>query len=972
MSRQYLRILTLCGVITGLSTHAWATMRPWDPSQIRGPVKTLVANPNVQNRVHDAGKVWMNITNYGYFGNEGPGQAGTLDNPCPPGDWAVQCEFPGGSGQQYLYRAALWVGALVEDSTFVTKRVSVGFDGWFDVKEMYPGESASDGITELSTRPGSTNCLGVPVYDPINAVSDQDFTGVYADTLRDQTWVANDPIDGPHDPLGIKITQTSYSFSQAFAEDFILIDYEFENIASNFLKNVFIGLYVDSDVGPGDQLEHHIDDICGFVQNYYEVNDNGDTTNTIPIDVAWIADNDGRPPEVGSGPFDCPHISGTRVIRGPNPRLRTSFNWWVSHGQAPLDFGPAWEAYCARDSLGLGWTATIGTPVGDEHKYQIMSNGEFDYDQVMVDRPNEVTPQIVPPTPTNFDTLRPWGTECDPAENQGDIANGFDTRYLLSWGPLGVFEYEDDAGNRIYRLNPGEKFRMTIAYVCGENFHDVNNPQPDPEHIDSSLFNFADLRENARWAKDVYDNRMFDTPQFDFGEDGIPSTGDTGEGDGKMDTGDGWYGEDVGTDGLYIEPPVGFRPGIDSIEVVYFKHTPYERVMTTGKYSGPDADGSERNGVLDPGEDNIMDPLMVLTPPYVPERLGYWDMGWMSGNSLLDMGDGIPDFTGPPPPPIPALMDCLPGTMNSAAHFGGVIRDGCYVGGLGYVLTDDLVLLRWSKSSSEDTNYVDPFSRVQDFEGYRIHVGNINQEGSYSLLAQYDRIDFAYYSENDSLMTIPVENTEGMAADTFINNIHGTLKPVGLNTGFADLHQNPGLDEWYYEFPIPAHKLAPRYYAVTAFDFGDPKSGLGPLTTRPTANAVLLAPAGDEQQPVRVVPNPYRAYQDYTQSKLGISWENQNDGTREFYSQQDRRIEFINLPHSCLIRVFTVAGDLVQIIPHNMDGDRSAWASETSERWDLNSRNSQQVVSGIYLFSVEDRSEGGDHEIQTGKFVIIR
>jgi hypothetical protein len=118
-----------------------------------------------------------------------------------------------------------------------------------------------------------------------------------------------------------------------------------------------------------------------------------------------------------------------------------------------------------------------------------------------------------------------------------------------------------------------------------------------------------------------------------------------------------------------------------------------------------------------------------------------------------------------------------------------------------------------------------------------------------------------------------------------------------------------------------------------------------------------------------VVPNPYRAYQDYTSDYLGQAWENQNDGTVDYYPQVDRRIEFTNLPERCLIRIFTVSGDLVQIIPHNVIGDESSWASLNSEKWNLNSRNTQQVVSGIYLFSVEDMK---DHNIETGKFVIIK
>ncbi|MBU0507767.1 hypothetical protein KKH27_02875, partial [bacterium] len=420
-----------------------------------------------------------------------------------------------------------------------------------------------------------------------------------------------------------------------------------------------------------------------------------------------------------------------------------------------------------------------------------------------------------------------------------------------------------------------------------------------------------------------------------------------------------------------------------------FRGTRWER--TAGYYRGPDA--GERDGILTTPVNNpnlpgvtSEDDIIPVDMYYIHPTLLYWDMGWMSLNGRLDMGDGLPDFTGPPPPPIPALLHCVPNTANAAAHRGGQVlipqAGDCHVGGLGYELKEDKVILRWSKHSSEDSSYRDPFSRRQDFEGYRIHCGNINEDGYYSLLGEFDKVNFAYFSTGyplgttvDSMMTFPVDSLTydsliraGAQCDTFAGGVVGCLKQVGRNLGFGDII----MDDSTYQFEILAHKLAPRYYAVTAFDWGDPRSGLGPLTTRPTTNAVLLAPAGSAKEPVRVVPNPYRAYEDYTRPKLGVSWENMNDGTDEFYAQQDRRIEFINLPERCLIRIFTVAGDLVAIIPHNEIGDNSQWASLTSERWDLNSRNRQQVVSGIYLFSVEDLTDENAHEIETGKFVIIR
>lgn len=983
-----LHSFVLISLVGGLSGFSWAALPPSNASSPpKGPVRIAVTNPNSQNRVHNAGKVWMNITNIGYFGNDSPGGPfDPLEDPCQAGVWAPQCEFPGGSGQQYLYQAGLWVGALIVEQGFETKRVSVGTNGWISDRirgdEMFPGEGAQDGIQERSTRPGYYNCFGQMVYDP-DAVSDQDFKSSYSDTLREAYWLEEDVVDGNHRPLGIKITQTSYSFSQSFAQDFILIDYEFENIASNYLKNLFVGLYVDSDVGSiTEQPNWHNDDICGFVRYFYfERPDH--TRDSVLIDVAYIADNDGRSYDNASGSnFQSPNVSGTRVVRGPNPRLETSFNWWISNGDVALDYGPSWEAYASRDSANMGWTREYGTPMGDERKYQVLSNGEFDFDQVYVDdeefiraHPQPWVTWWINPETGVPDTIDQYW-EIPDATNARDLANGYDTRYLLSWGPLGIYEYTDYSGRRIYRLNPGEKFNMTIAYVCGENFHNVNHPQPNNEDIDPSLFDFADLRTNAYWAQIVYDNSMRDTYQWDWGKDHDPNTidADGSQGDGILETGDGWYGEDVGTDGLYAELPAGW----DSVEVWYWKGT---RLTFAGWYKGPDADGTERNGKIDPvnnpylaanSEDNIIPTDLYYSHP----KYRFWDMGWMSGNNKLDAGDGLPDFTGPPPPPIPALLHRYPNTRNSAEIMGGMITASGATGGLGFEIQGNNIILRWSKKPSEDSTKIDPFSLVQDFEGYRIYVSNTNDSKDFSLLAEFDRIDWAYFAvENDSMATIPV-TADTLLPSTTINGVPCISKPVGPNVGMEAIRVDDVHDDSTYQYIIAdTRPLWPRYYSITAYDFGDPKSGLGPLETPTTANAVLLAPAGNPSKPVRVVPNPYRAYLDYTRPHSGgLSWENQNDGTIDFYPQVDRRIEFQNLPLQCLIRIFTVSGDLVAIIPHNVAGDGTppVWVSDFSESWDLNSRNKQQVVSGLYLYSVEDKTSGNAGNMQTGKFVIIR
>ena len=140
------------------------------------------------------------------------------------------------------------------------------------------------------------------------------------------------------------------------------------------VKKVYIGLYVDADVGHVSTPNYFQDDISGFKASVPSATckDLQDTIN-----VAWIADNDGDPSAAGVFDFKSPvAVTGTRVVRTPNPDLKTSFNWWVSNGDAALDWGPV-----RRDNNRNLGTGGLGTPAGDKNKYFFMKNGEFDYDQ---------------------------------------------------------------------------------------------------------------------------------------------------------------------------------------------------------------------------------------------------------------------------------------------------------------------------------------------------------------------------------------------------------------------------------------------------------------------------------------------------------------------------------------------------------------------------------------------------------------
>ncbi len=927
-----------------------------DNGKDRGPVRISVSQINSYNRVHRRSNIWLNITNWGYFGNSGENRTDGMDDPCRPGEWAPQMEYPGGSFVQYLFMGSLWLGALIRAEGYEYPRVSVGMDGWMSTHEFWPGEgdlhSLDNGIIERTTLPLDYDCLGnyIGCYRD-SAVSEQDFVCSYTDTLTEELFVDDDAIDGPHNPLGIKIVQKSYTWTYNYASNFIIIDWEIENIAGNYLKNLYVGLYMDADVGKKGNTNRHTDDITGFEKWFYYETETGIDSSV--INTAWIADNDGRHQEVSSGTnFEAPAIAGVRVVRAPNPKLRTSYNWWISNGNPDLDFGPAWK----DDGAPAAWTDVYGTPMGDVKKYFILSNREFDYNQVYVREPEYIRahPQEFRDRWHPNDVLEthewkiPGEDDATPEEVIDDLANGYDTRYLLSWGPLGIFDHVDNTGHRIYRLNPGEKFSMTIGLVAGDNFHDPSNSQPTDEIIDPLLFNFSSLRYNSDWAARVYDNPMIDTPVYDWGEDHIAGTGDPGEGDGELDTGDGWYGEDTGDDGLYALE-------VGDVCYVWVGEVREERI-----YPGSDPDGTENDGHLSQFED---------AQPR-PDFLEYTML-----NEMLDWGDGIPDFKGPPPPPAPDLAQVTVPIRIQINPDSSIYIDEDFL--------ENNILLTWHRKPSENPDYRDPFSREWDFEGYRIYVSNTNLERDFALLDEFDRLDWAMYSAKDSLASRPVSDSLELPVEDNYGGIRVYRKAVRHNIGFfgheimiLDTLSNPDTtDGDYYYIISDAHPLVPRYYSVTSFDYGDYKTGTESLESAKIANAIYVAPSGNQRKPVAVCPNPYRANADYTAYHGGVSWENRDDGTSEFFPQTDRRLYFYNLPKYCLIRIYTVSGDLVDIIPHNIEGDAiTGWDDDYAEPWDLNSRNHQQVVSGMYLFTVEECDEysKGSGDFEVSKFVVIR
>jgi hypothetical protein len=168
----------------------------------------------------------------------------------------------------------------------------------------------------------------------------------------------------------------------------------------------------------------------------------------------------------------------------------------------------------------------------------------------------------------------------------------------------------------------------------------------------------------------------------------------------------------------------------------------------------------------------------------------------------------------------------------------------------------------------------------------------------------------------------------------------------------------------YYRYVDRAmHRGRPYFYSVTAADYAldsDGKRTTGKVGD-PASNFVYIEPGTPSQRDyvydageVYVVPNPAT-----TESMQPWTLYPNNDDPTGI------KVEFRNLPWDRgTIRIFTLAGDLVEELP--FDGT----TGQGTVKWDLVSRNGQDVTSGVYLYAVDTDSNAFKRKI--GKFVVIR
>jgi hypothetical protein len=349
-------------------------------------------------------------------------------------------------------------------------------------------------------------------------------------------------------------------------------------------------------------------------------------------------------------------------------------------------------------------------------------------------------------------------------------------------------------------------------------------------------------------------------------------------------------------------------------------------------YNGEDVDGDGKldpnedlngNGILDPGEDDYNTELDL-------NGNGSWDPGeqvFGDGDENLDIDEDIYDNF----------------QRSISAHNGKIDR---YIlpspppsPNLLVVPGDGKVTLYWDNIPEL---YEDPITREIDFEGYRIYSSpkTADSEEEATLLAQFDLVDNS-----------------------------------GYDTGFRTIQIDTTINEQQYHYQFVNENLlsgwpGKYFFSVTSYDKGNPVNNLPSMESSLYENLTYAIPGktirDEKNRKIYVYPNPYKA---------NALW----DG----FGERERLIWFANLPADATIRIYTLAGDLVDEIEHNAEtyngSDVSLLEQNTKNQptafsggehaWDLISNKDQAIATGLYLFTVKDEGTG---RIYSGKFLVIK
>ena len=860
--------------------------------------------------VHNVGQLQLQIGNYGVTGNPLYGRVSNI----PAAEW------PPGSGNDYLFAAGLWVGALdasgiphvstaigrtgadYEMSPALTPRrpcASLPPDRIADVRETYEGAPGGNRVISGSVNPDDDGD-GLVDEDFLNGEDDdgdgrcdEDYSAIGQQMLACEYLDDTDNVRAgspEHVPLGLRIQQTSYAWATPGQNDFVGMDYKIINRSGRAWRNVYVGIFADMDIGSRAAYpdDYYTDDEAGLLDSTvtYVGSTGGFVTRRIQMGYMW--DNPDDPDQVqnhlgGDAPgyFGCIFLNHTTDASGASAPRRvgiTSFKFFS--GEAPFAAG--------------------GDPQNDSQRYLLMSDPTLN---------PEFTGQIISARPLDY-------------------------RILMATGPF-------------RSIPPESSLTISVAWVIGLG----RGPSPGG----------GTLIDNAIRAQQVFDGLYTDL-------DGNALTGSCGKETCLLNT-------QIGGRGFTYQIPesslcrLRFHSDVNTIPAFYGvppwdPDTPCQ-FQQSGSYVCQDVlGGTIPDGAHCASADTLNIQIVAPSCTYVD-----FDCEVSTGQGGREH---LVNWVAASPLPAPFYAgENGRGEVTDFLRFYSSHEDSTRLSAW-FFPGDRKVTLKWNNFAElvRDAQR----GNLKEFVGYRIYraAGWVRPLGTnapsrdlWSLLGEW---------RTDPKRTSARPLSELIDPSIAFVNINPTLvrwdpntRSVRDDSSYAEIDTLFAVGRYSY---VDTHVLNgfPYFYAIVPLSLvpGDSEAGDAILQGNPNAsNAQVVYPRGDsrnDQNHVFVVPNPYKG---------GTEWDlvpTQDDPS-------GTKVVFMNLPRTKgTIHVFTLAGDLVRDIPFNgrppadlQYGKDSVTGGQGSIPWNLISRNGQKIVSGIYLFSVD--TELG-HEI--GRFVVVR
>lgn len=895
----------------------------------RGPAQPA-AIPDIfgPGAVLNVGNLVMKVTNNGVDGN-----------PFTNVSSDPSCQWPGASSVEYMNFIGLAVGAvnpLATDPTAIRRvsyiqewrpatldaedRIYRAYDGIVNGSRFINEDGDNDArfgfsVADEDFLDGRDNDGDGLIDEDFGAIGQQMFSLV----LRDDTQQAIAAGGAErHVPLGMEARKTAWAYSIPGYTDFNVIHHRLINRSGHVLDSVVVGFRVDMDCGPTDIGTYFSDD---FDLNTYPQGDFMIETAGTDLRLQPATDRSNLVLDVPADSALCPRypirVQGFSVADDDGDDNRTpgiAHFLLIDHSIDPMgENGPArvgWRAF--RSYVGGTPYTQGGNPTIDQQRFELMAGIE------------NIDPK------TGF-------INAPPGDQRGDFS---------AFASVGPWLNVPDGGSIDVTVAIGV---AAGTYRSALNYLNDYNAAKDGDFVTqgASLLSAYPVLDNALSAQIAFSG-AYEVKDWPL----LPD----------------FHGRETA-----LVAPLGqfiTAQGCDTRELS-------ARLVTDRQYEWFDFDCN------------------YCTGAWSPSRGGLFHRTWLA--------------EAPPPSPATNISTTFNYTDNPN-RTSDLIAAG-----------DATVRLAWDNGSEL---VPDPKTGQFDFRGYRIwKVSNWTRpvgaggpaEDNWTLLGEYRRFDYKRRnytvnpagSRNCPQMFIPqLDATVPICLDSldlFDEQSGRILRPDSsvLCVGWPDCVYfegdrlgAAGRRERRDQYPIGRYRFTDRevkngfmyFYSVTAFDssgVGASKSELGGRRAAVEAEAVVpQVAAKDESGGVWVVPNPYRGAQ--LISDRPSSWDllpNASDPT-------GTHVDFFGLPRSdWTIKIFTISGDLVAELRSTDGVNESVRGPVTGTdgrirdgftrqqdhdadgqaRWNLISRNGQDVVSGIYLFTVES-SRGS----QRGRFVIIR